>query len=64
VTLETIDIILPLERSEDETAWCQAAAAKLGVPVARIGGARLRKHSIDARHAPSSAKDGHTWWCS
>jgi len=49
VILETIDIILPLERSEDEAAWKQAAAEKLGVPLARIGGARLRKHSIDAR---------------
>jgi uncharacterized protein len=40
---------LPLERSEDEAARCNAAAAKLGVPVARIGGIKLRKHSIDAR---------------
>ena len=47
--IETVDIVLPLERSEDEAARCNAAAAKLGVPVARIGGIKLRKHSIDAR---------------
>ncbi len=47
--IETVDIVLPLEKSEDDAARCQAAAAKLGVPVARIGGLKLRKHSIDAR---------------
>ena len=47
--IETIDIILPLERSEDESAWCESAAAKLGVEPDRILGLRLRKHSIDAR---------------
>lgn len=46
---ETVDIVLPLEQSEDDTARRHAAAAKLGVPVSRIGGIRLRKHSIDAR---------------
>ncbi|MES2475441.1 MAG: FAD-dependent oxidoreductase [Verrucomicrobiota bacterium] len=45
----SVDIVLPLEKSEDESARRHAAAAKLGVPVARIGGIRLRKHSIDAR---------------
>ncbi|MCU0777540.1 MAG: hypothetical protein MUF86_07715, partial [Akkermansiaceae bacterium] len=49
-SIETVDIVLPLEHSEDETARRQAAAAKLGVPVSRIGGVKLRKHSIDARH--------------
>ena len=47
--IETIDIILPLERSEDESAWRESAAAKLGVELDRILGLRLRKHSIDAR---------------
>jgi uncharacterized protein len=47
--IETIDIVLPLERSEDDTSRREAAAAKLGVPLARIGGVKLRKHSIDAR---------------
>ncbi|MFT4587667.1 MAG: putative FAD-dependent dehydrogenase [Limisphaerales bacterium] len=47
--IETIDIILPLERSEDESAWRESAAAKLGVEPDRILGLRLRKHSIDAR---------------
>lgn len=49
-SIETIDIVLPLEQSEDDEARRQAAAAKLGIPVSRIGGLRLRKHSIDARH--------------
>ena len=47
--IETVDIILPLERSEDDSARREAAAAKLGVPITRIGGVKLRKHSIDAR---------------
>ncbi len=45
----TIDIVLPLERSEDDAARHQAAAAHLGVALARIGGVKLLKHSIDAR---------------
>ncbi|HSP42231.1 MAG TPA: FAD-dependent oxidoreductase [Luteolibacter sp.] len=48
--IETIDIVLPLERSEDDSARRETAASKLGVPVSRIGGIKLRKHSIDARH--------------
>jgi uncharacterized protein len=47
--METVDIVLPLERSEDDSARRAAAAAKLGVPVSRIGGVIPRKHSIDAR---------------
>ena len=47
--LETLDIILPLVKSEDESAWMRAAARKLNLPPARITGVRLRKHSIDAR---------------
>lgn len=47
--VETVDIILPLERSEDEQARREAAARQLGIDVAAIGATRLRKHSIDAR---------------
>ena len=47
--IETVDIVLPLEKSEDLTAQRSAAAAKLGISVDRIGGVKLRKHSIDAR---------------
>lgn len=46
---EIVDIVLPLEKSEDEQARRDAAAIKLGVPSRRIGGIKLRKHSIDAR---------------
>jgi hypothetical protein len=48
--IETVDVVLPLEASERDAARREAAAAKLGIPVSRIGGVRLRKHSIDARH--------------
>jgi len=48
-SIETVDIVLALEQSEDEQARRRAAAEKLGIPVARIHGTRLRKHSIDAR---------------
>jgi uncharacterized FAD-dependent dehydrogenase len=44
-----IDLILPLANSEREDAIRAGAAAALGVPVERITGVRLRKHSIDAR---------------
>lgn len=47
--IETIDLILPLEASEDEAAWAIAAAKKLGVPASRVKGLRLLKHSLDAR---------------
>ena len=47
--IETIDLILPLEASEDEAAWQAAAAKKLGVPASRVTGVRLLKHSLDAR---------------
>ena len=47
--IETVDIVLPLESSELDTARREAAAAKLGIPLARISGIKLRKHSIDAR---------------
>ena len=47
--IETIDLILPLEASEDDAAWKAAAAKKLGVPASRVTGVRLLKHSLDAR---------------
>lgn len=47
--IETIDLILPLEASEDEAAWKAAAAKKLGLPLGRVKGVRLLKHSLDAR---------------
>ncbi|MGA0845578.1 MAG: NAD(P)/FAD-dependent oxidoreductase [Luteolibacter sp.] len=54
--VETIDIVLPLARSEDDDARRQAAADRLGIAVERIGGIRLRKHSIDARHRAIKAQ--------
>lgn len=47
--METVDIVLPLSLSEDEGARRAAAAVQLGVAVTRVGGTRLKKHSIDAR---------------
>ena len=47
--IETIDIILALEKSEDQEAWKKKAARKLGVHPKQICEIRLRKHSIDAR---------------
>jgi uncharacterized FAD-dependent dehydrogenase len=47
--IETVDIVLPLEKSEKDDARRIAAALKLGIPVERIGGIKLRKHSIDSR---------------
>jgi len=47
--IETIDVAVPLESSELDTTRREAAAAKLGISVSRIGGIKLRKHSIDAR---------------
>ncbi len=44
-----VDIVLPLEQSEDEQARKAAVAAKLELPLARIFELRLLKHSIDAR---------------
>lgn len=46
---EIVDVILPLAQSGDEGEWRRAAAKRLGFPASRIGEARLRKHSIDAR---------------
>lgn len=49
VMIETVDIVLPLDKSEDHDAQVAAAAAKLGISASRVGGIKLRKHSIDAR---------------
>ncbi|MCX6845916.1 MAG: FAD-dependent oxidoreductase, partial [Verrucomicrobia bacterium] len=49
IRIESVDIVLPLDRSEDDAVRREAAAAKLGIPVSRVGGMVLRKHSIDAR---------------
>jgi uncharacterized FAD-dependent dehydrogenase len=45
----TVDVILPLELSEDETAQRKAVGRKLKMHPARIVELRLRKHSLDAR---------------
>jgi uncharacterized FAD-dependent dehydrogenase len=47
--LHTLDIVLPLESSEQDAARKLAAAKMLGINSSRIRGIRLRKHSIDAR---------------
>lgn len=47
--IETTDIILPLERSEDQEMWRKKLARKLRVHPKQIQQMRLRKHSIDAR---------------
>jgi uncharacterized protein len=47
--IQTLDLILPLEASEDSEAWKLAAAKKLGLPAQRLTGVRLLKHSLDAR---------------
>lgn len=44
-----VDIILPLEQSEDLNAQKAAVAEKLGVELSEVVELRLRKHSIDAR---------------
>lgn len=47
--MTTVDVIVPLERSEERASWREAAARELGVSADRIHDVRLRKHSIDAR---------------
>lgn len=44
-----VDVVLPLDVSEEETARRNAVAQKLGIDPSRIRELRLRKHSIDAR---------------
>ena len=47
--VETIDIVVALEQSEDQEVWKKKAARKLRVAPRQIQQMRLRKHSIDAR---------------
>ncbi|BDS05327.1 NAD-utilizing dehydrogenase [Oceaniferula spumae] len=47
--IETVDIILAIERSEDQEAWRKKIARKLNLHPKQIQEMRLRKHSIDAR---------------
>lgn len=47
--LHTLDIVLPLDASEDTEARRAAVAKVLGIKESRVRGIRLRKHSIDAR---------------
>jgi len=47
--IETTDIILALDRSEDQEAWRKKLARKLRVHPRQIKQMRLRKHSLDAR---------------
>jgi len=47
--IETVDIILALERSEDQGAWRKKIARKLKLHPKQVHEMRLRKHSIDAR---------------
>jgi uncharacterized FAD-dependent dehydrogenase len=44
-----IDLILPLDSSEDPQAWKREIARTTGLKPERILGMRLRKHSIDSR---------------
>jgi uncharacterized FAD-dependent dehydrogenase len=46
---EQVDIVLPLDESENDVAIVEAVALKLGVESARVVETRLLKHSIDAR---------------
>jgi len=50
--IKTIDVILPLEKSEDQGAWRKAASRKLKLPPKALYDVRLVKHSIDARKSP------------
>ena len=47
--IHTVDIVLPLEVSENTEARKSAVAKILGLSPERVKGLRLRKHSIDAR---------------
>jgi uncharacterized protein len=48
-SFHSVDIVLPLELSEDENEWRKKAAEQLDVDRDAIVDIRLRKHSIDAR---------------
>ncbi|WPJ95313.1 FAD-binding protein [Coraliomargarita algicola] len=51
-----VDIILPIEQSEDIAAQKAAVATKLGVSLDQVVELRLRKHSIDARQRTIKAQ--------
>jgi uncharacterized FAD-dependent dehydrogenase len=46
---QLVDIVLPIETSEHESAWKTAISETLKLTEERIVSMRLRKHSIDAR---------------
>lgn len=48
--IPTVDIVLPLAKSENDDVMRNAAARALGVNPSRVREVRLRKHSIDSRH--------------
>ncbi len=50
--VQTVDIVLPLEQSEDVEIWKKKAGRKLKIHPKSIEDIRLRKHSIDARKSP------------
>ncbi len=50
--IQTVDVILPLEQSEDVELWKKKAARKLRIHPKSIQDIRLRKHSIDSRKRP------------
>ena len=50
--IRTVDVVLPLERSEDQAAWKKAIGRKVKLPPKAVHDVRLLKHSIDARKAP------------
>jgi len=54
--IETVDIIVAIDRSEDESFWRKKVARKLRVHPKQIQGMRLRKHSIDARQKDIKAQ--------
>lgn len=60
--IHTVDIVLPLEVSEDTEARRKAVGKMLAVRMERVKGMRLRKHSIDARQRqvklPAPARGG------
>ncbi|WP_309385206.1 NAD(P)/FAD-dependent oxidoreductase [Cerasicoccus frondis] len=51
-----VDIILPIEQSDETDAQRAALAAKLDVSIERVVDFRLRKHSIDARQKQIKAQ--------
>ncbi|MDQ8205376.1 FAD-dependent protein [Pelagicoccus sp. SDUM812003] len=52
VKILTVDIVLPLDQSENVEVWKKRASRKLRIHPNSIADIRLRKHSIDARQKP------------